>query len=294
MIKKISKELNLIYPKNDIDAYEWYSKYNLVYNKLEIAKFQKLSCNPLPILPSLGGSKEYPIIIKPIINLLGMGLHARKINNERELKTYLTSGFFWCEYLYGKHYSWDLIIRDGKIIYYTSFQGYKKTFGTFEKWIEEKRDMIPIIEEIIKNYLIDFTGSVNMETLNDKIIEIHLRLGDIDFCDDEIIKLALLNINNKPIEEQLKIVNKLEFKPLYLIPLWLKISSIKDPKNTFNIVKKYEKNIKNNPFIRGYYLDEYNHPNPHKYKRLLLLIGYYPQELNKLLKNIKKNIKKKI
>jgi hypothetical protein len=286
MIKKISKELNLIYPKNDIEAYTLYPKYNIVYNKLEIAKFQNLNCNPLPILPN-----KYPIIIKPIINLLGMGLNAKKIKTEKQLDKYLTSGFFWCEYLDGKHYSWDLIIREGKIIYYTTFQGYKKTFGTFSKWIEEKREMIEIIEKIIEYYLIDFTGSVNIETLNDKIIEVHLRLGDIDFSNDEIIKLALLNINKLDISQQLKIVMNLEFKPLYLIPLWQKLDKITDIKKTFKIIKKFEKEIINNDLIRGYYLDDLNHPNPDKYKRLLLLIGYNQKEIYKLINKIKKNLK---
>jgi len=285
MIKKISKELNLIYPKNDIEAYILYPKYNIVYNKLEIAKFQNLNCNPLPILPN-----KYPIIIKPIINLLGMGLNAKKIKTEKQLDKYLTSGFFWCEYLDGKHYSWDLILKEGKIIYYTTFQGYKKTFGTFSKWIEEKREMIDIIEKMIEYYLSDFTGSVNIETLNDKIIEVHLRLGDIDFSNDEIIKLALLNINKLDITQQLKIVMNLEYKPLYLIPLWQKLDKITDIKKTFKIIKKFEKEIINNDLIRGYYFDDINHPNPDKYKRWLLLIGYNQKEIYKLINKIKKNL----
>ena len=62
MIEKISKKYNLPYPKNDIISYMKY--YNFIYNKLELFKYQKLNCNPIPIEPN-----EYPVVIKPIINL---------------------------------------------------------------------------------------------------------------------------------------------------------------------------------------------------------------------------------
>ena len=75
--KSILKEME--YPDiilNDIQAYKEFKKYNILYNKLEIAKFQDLDCGPFPIQP-----KKFPVISKPIINLTGMGVNAKKINS---------------------------------------------------------------------------------------------------------------------------------------------------------------------------------------------------------------------
>ena len=41
-------------------------------------------------------------------------------------------------------------------------------------------------------YLKNYTGNINLETINQKIIEVHLRMGDIDQLPVEIIKLIIL------------------------------------------------------------------------------------------------------
>ena len=51
-----------------------YPEYNIVYNKLEIAQFQNLNCNPFPCYPD-----SFPIVSKPIVNLYGMGLNSKKL-----------------------------------------------------------------------------------------------------------------------------------------------------------------------------------------------------------------------
>ena len=124
---ELLKFKNIKFPVSDSEAYVKYNKYNIVYNKLEIAKVQNIECNPLPCLPN-----KYPIVSKPIINLYGMGLNSKKINNEKQFYKELSSNNFWCEFLEGDHISWDFIVRNGEIKYYTCFFGKKKTFGTFK------------------------------------------------------------------------------------------------------------------------------------------------------------------
>ena len=63
-------------PLNDLDAWISYPDHNWIYNRLDIAKYQKLKCAPMPIQPT-----QYPVIIKPIINLYGMGNKIIKINS---------------------------------------------------------------------------------------------------------------------------------------------------------------------------------------------------------------------
>lgn len=248
-------------PKTDVQAYMYYPNHNRIYNKLKLFEYQNVRAYPLPIIP-----KKYPVVIKPIINLCGMGLNSKKINNYKQLKPYLRSNLFWCEYLEGSHYSWDFIINDGKIIKYVVFEGIKKTFGTFKYWQLLHNITIPkIITEYIDDYLDDYTGSLNIETINNIMIEGHLRSGDIKYILTE-------NISS-----------------LYLVPVWMKKDLIKDKKDMLKklkiinkeIVPELNKYIEQNKLI-DYEITSLDHPEPDKYKRLLLLVGNDLKFLNKL------------
>ena len=43
---ELLKFKNIKFPVSDSEAYVKYNKYNIVYNKLEIAKEQNIECNP--------------------------------------------------------------------------------------------------------------------------------------------------------------------------------------------------------------------------------------------------------
>jgi len=295
-LEKIIEDLNignLVYPRNDKEAYTMYHDFNNVYNKLELFKYQKINCNPLPILPD---KNDYPVVIKPIINLYGMGLNSIKINNEKEIVKYKKSGFFWCKFVSGKHISYDLIVNKGVIIYHCAFEGIKhRTFGMFKKWTQIDISIPNIIKKYIKDKLLNYTGSVNIEVIGETMIEVHLRMGDIDFCHDDILKLALLNINNKheQVFKQLEIIKKNKYKPIYLIPLWLKTENEDKTKKSYDIIEQditHKLEIDDN--IIGYYFDEINHPNPNdKYRRWLLLIGHDEKYLNKQINKYRRIIK---
>ena len=51
--------------------------------------------------------------------------------------------------------------------------------------------------KLVKDKFSNFTGHLNIETIGKYIIECHLRFGDIDFCNNDIILLALLNLNHQ-------------------------------------------------------------------------------------------------
>lgn len=296
MIKKIAKKYGLTYPKNDIEAYTLYPEYNFIYNKLELFQYQKLVCNPLPILP-----ENFPIVVKPIINLKGMGIDSIVINNISEYNNHITIGFFYCTFLKGKHYSWDLIINNGKIVYYTVFQGYKykeeNRFGTFKYWKQEEKPLLKIIKKYINDKFTNFTGHINIETIGDYMIEGHLRFGDIDFCMEDIIILALLNINKKDIKQQLNIVYNIKLLKTYLVPVWMDNSINKKPLQCIYdfIEDNIEEEIIEDKDIKGYYFDNIYHPSPKNFRRWLLLIGedfsYLKKLSNKYTKKINNFIK---
>lgn len=293
--KQIIKQFNIdpddYLPKNDLDAWEKNKSINFLYNKMFICDFENLNNAPLPIEPP-----KYPIVIKPIINLYGMGLNSKIINNKKEFYDNWLSNNFWCEYLEGTHLSWDIVVRNGKIIYFVCFEGHKysdsERFGCFSYWELINHNNItifPNIKNLINKYLKNYTGNINLETINQKIIEVHLRMGDIDQLSVEIIKLVILNlvITDKKYDNIIKKAfikykpNKL--KKIFLIPVWYKIKSNSDMLVVMQYLKQnWEKKIQDNQLIFFYYFDENNESFPGINKRCFLFSTEYYDQINKL------------
>lgn len=164
-------------------------KHNWVYNKLLVAQSQNLACGPIGIEP-----KAYPIVVKPIINLAGGGVGAFVCHNYEQykmLKDY--AGYFWSEYLFGEHYSIDLMIIRGEIVFDISFIGEKLHFGLFDYWYltNASKDTLNILQLWVSKYLSDYTGCLNVEVIDNTIIEAHLRFGDLDRLGDSELLEAI-------------------------------------------------------------------------------------------------------
>ena len=155
ILQNYNIDINDLIPKNDLEAWMMYPEYNFLYNKMFICKFQNIKHYPMPIYPN-----TYPVVIKPIINLMGMGLNAIKINSEIEFESHLSNNHFWSEYFEGEHISWDIIVRNGQIIFVSSFKGYKnKIFGAFNYWEYINNNNLPIvIKKLIKLHFLNYTG----------------------------------------------------------------------------------------------------------------------------------------
>lgn len=294
--KNVIKELRSKYKnfnilENDIDAFQYYKDFSIVYNKFQIAQDQNLICGIYPIKPI-----QYPVVSKPIYNLLGMGTGSKKITNCEELDCF-NNGNFWCEFLNGDHYSWDLIVRNGIILYHTCFLGVKKTFGTFEYWKQLELGIPKNVYFFLNKYLKNFTGNVNLETIGGKVIEIHLRMGDIDLVDYDVIKLSILNLiekNDDIIKIQMNIINQKKINYIYLVPVWEKLDKFINLENKYNYIKEHFKYILDeDDNITSYYFDDVNHPNPDGYKRWFLLLSYDLKKTIKIknkMENLIKNI----
>lgn len=177
---------------NDIDAWKKYKNYHHIYNKIWIVESQDLNCGPMGCLPN-----KYPIIFKPIINLYGMSRGFKIINNEQEYFKNLKDGLFWMDYLSGNHYCIDLILLNGEIKFISCLQSFPYTEGTFSYHESIINYQLPgnISNWIIK-YFEGYTGCLNIELIDNKIIEAHLRLnGDFYLYDDNFAK-ELHNLYN--------------------------------------------------------------------------------------------------
>ena len=164
----------------DIEDWDLWTKkpeYHWVFNKLEIALLCGHHAGPCPALPSAAGY----YCVRPIYNLYGMGLHAEKIwletddNGEVMNKTH--PGSFWCEWFEGAHYSIDYEWDNGWQVLHAS-QGYNddEDLSHFYKW---QRISPPDIE--LPGWLNKLANNevLNIEFKGNKIIEIHLRLGNL-------------------------------------------------------------------------------------------------------------------
>lgn len=180
-------------PTNDFDVWnnsEKYIAWLWVYDKLQLALSQNISCGPLGTFP-----KEFPIIVKPITNLYGMGKHAQKVDTLLEYKkiNFEKSGLFWMPFIEGKQFRIDLILQNGKIVWHSIFQGHpntvesnENTVGTFSHWELCTNLKIPkfIYKWVSDTFLKqEYTGCINLEYIGKTIIECHLRMGDINHID---------------------------------------------------------------------------------------------------------------
>ena len=180
---------------DDIIAWKNNKKFNWIYLKSNICELQDIEWWPCPIIP-----EKFPCVMRPLINLGGMGAEVYFINNVEEFEENSCYGYFSTPFITGIHTSHDFDVSNGELINETIFEGIpnKDYPGTFKYWELKDINRKPIIFKNLKklkNKLKNYTGSLNIECINNIIIECHLRRGDSN------------------------IINKLE-KPLFIVPIW--------------------------------------------------------------------------
>ena len=136
-----------------------------VMDKLILSR--KMYYNSGPV----GLDVPYPgyYIVRPCVNMLGLGLGARKVFLEKDT-CHLHVGHFWCEWFEGRHLSIDY--HWGKQT--LAVEGIKPA-DTFTKW----SSWIRVADRIkLPNILNEFATRhewINCEFIGGKLIEAHLR-----------------------------------------------------------------------------------------------------------------------
>lgn len=160
-------------PCADIYSYDAFSEYNWVYNKLALMNYQNIRAAPHGVIP-----ETFPIFSKPIYNLWGMSMGAKRLDDWKE--EYYIPGHFWCEFLEGEQLSVDLAVDKGKIKWKAVARATKDKKGSFTRFditsdIPDKQ--FNTINKIVEDVFIEYSGILNFEMIGNSVIEIHTRMS---------------------------------------------------------------------------------------------------------------------
>ena len=153
------------------------SKYLWAMDKLILARKMGYLCGPVGLkVPKPGW-----YIVRPSVNMQGMGLGAQKVWIDQST-VHLPAGHFWCEFFTGRHFSVDYAYGLPTLC----VEGFKSedTFMKWDRW--SKVDDWSAIEYSLgfPKILDDFIHwpKVNCEFIGGKLIEVHFRENE-DFKD---------------------------------------------------------------------------------------------------------------
>jgi hypothetical protein len=155
----------------DAEAYQKYPKLYHWFNKLWIAEKLGYACGPSGIAPCKSGW----YIVRPVMNISGMGVGAKKEYIKAGDLSKVPPGYFWCEWFEGIQYS----VTFEWVCYWKQISCFMaerniENLSRFNKWSKYDHKVFKlghIFEEIADSKII----KINVEFIDDNPIEVHLR-----------------------------------------------------------------------------------------------------------------------
>jgi hypothetical protein len=139
-----------------------------VMDKLIVSRKMRYNCGPVGLdVPHPGF-----YIVRPCVNMLGLGLGAKKMWLKKDTCN-LPYGYFWCEWFEGRHLSVDYFYGKQELC----VEGHKKedTFTQWDHWTRTD-DVIPFPKML---HSISHPHKwINCEFIGGKLIEVHLRRNE--------------------------------------------------------------------------------------------------------------------
>lgn len=153
----------------DLEAWEIAQPEDLwIFDKLLLARRLGYKCGPKgSYVPKPG---KY--IVRPCVNMLGLSRGAKIMYIKYDSEYHIPDGTFWCEIFKGRHLSIDYI--DGKQFICVEGTRDSKDIRRWKKWkkVGDKPKLPKIIRDLKNKY-----KYLNVEMIDGKIIEVHLRLS---------------------------------------------------------------------------------------------------------------------
>ena len=161
-------------PVGDATAWAMFPDHNRVYNKIWLCGVQGIPHAPLPIAPP-----RFPVFVKPITNLLGMGIGSFRADGPKDFEQY-RPGHFWMELLTGPHISTDVAVAGGRVRWSAQTRGHPIDNGRFSHWerlAAGDAALDAFLGGWVAEHLGSYSGILNFETIGGRIIECHLRMS---------------------------------------------------------------------------------------------------------------------
>jgi len=146
-----------------------------VIDKFILSKRLGYFCGPAGVVPGTAGK----YIVRPCVNLRMMAVGASFMYLDADTDI-IPAGYFWCEILQGRHRSFDY--HNGKqVLAVEGFRDDPNRLDRFSHWskINDVFQLPKLIQQIADRY-----KWFNVETIGDKIIEVHFRYND-DFSNHD-------------------------------------------------------------------------------------------------------------
>lgn len=156
---------------DDITAWDKFPNSRWMLDKLYVQQKMGYDCGPLGVEPS-----KYPVWVKPVINLYGMGIKSRLMHNKESM--YYEPGMMWTQYYTGDHMSYDITYENNGI---SSVYAAKGLNGpNFTEWQVDKIKPNDTLKYLV--YRLSIAGQLpqhfNIETIGGKLIECHPRWSE--------------------------------------------------------------------------------------------------------------------
>lgn len=139
-----------------------------IYDKLILSKRLGYLCGPAGVAPEQSG--DY--VVRPISNyrMMGRGSSIMHIEAGQDI---IPDGYFWCEVFTGRHMTFDYHYGVQSL----AVEGFKDSNKTdrFISW--KKIDYVFVLPNILKPIAEKYEW-MNIEVIDKKIIEVHLRYND--------------------------------------------------------------------------------------------------------------------
>jgi len=154
----------------DKDAYLLYPQHRRWFNKLWFSEEMGYRCGPGGVPPNESGW----YIVRPIMNIRGMGLNARKVYIEKDDMRIVHPGEFWCEWFEGTQYSVDYTRSKGGWIQKSCYRATRdtETLFKFKRWSRYDHRIFSLDSRF--DSLLN-VPEINVEFIDDRPFEVHLR-----------------------------------------------------------------------------------------------------------------------
>jgi len=222
-IDKFTTHLTNKMPFYDGECYKRYPRFKRVYDKLWVVKSQGLIGGRLEKLKGKEDKVVYPIFIKPRWgHLSACSKNCFKVTCADDLTKYIDyKDMMWSEFIDASEVMTDFIMLNGKIVHQITYTYSEKQNGFSDDWKIISPDTKPPsnISEWVKHHMTDYTGVVNIQYRDAKIIEVSLRLarGGAYLLSTKN-KPLITNVNNifNKKEWNYNLTKEMRFKPFYV------------------------------------------------------------------------------